>query len=178
MKSSMFRVPALIAWMAFSSTACAQTTPVTWSTDWPTYVREVSKIISAESPSSGAGELEFVGKQVEWSGTVRIIRRPSPEEANAVVNVSLPELPISMGAFGSGKVNQIGLRPQPDEWKSWDNVSVGDKVVFRATLADGIGGGNPTMERAAKVGVMIAILNGNATPLISADGGTLVRKIP
>ena len=83
-----------------------------------------------------------------------------------------------MDAFGAGKVNQIGLRPKPDQWRSWGNVSVGDKVVFRTMLDEGIGGGNPTMERAANAGVIIAILNlnGTATPLISTAGGIFVRK--
>jgi len=82
-----------------------------------------------------------------------------------------------MGAFGTGKVNQVGLSPKPDQWTSWDNVSVGDKVVFRTTLHEGIGGGNPTMERAAKVGVTIVILYGTATPLIITAGGSFVRMV-
>jgi len=178
--SLIFRTLALTAWIAGTSVSCAQPAQIqkaTWSTDWATYIREASKVIETESPSNGAAALNLVGKQVEWSGTVRTIQRPGPKETNAHVNLVMPEAPISMGVWGSGKVNQIGLRPKPDEWKSWEGVSAGDKVVFRTTLSEGIGGGNPTMERAAKVGVIIAILNDKATPLISAEGGTLISKV-
>ncbi len=174
MNRSASTVLGLLLWIGAAAVACAQTTAATWSTDWAAFAREVSKVISSDSPLAALPS--FIGKEVEWSGTVRTIRRPGPWETNAHVNLAMPEASISMGAWGAGKLNQVGFNPKPDQWASWDGVPVGDRVVFRTTLAEGVGGGNPSMERAAKVGVIIAILNGNATALVSTAGGSFVRK--
>jgi hypothetical protein len=148
--------------------------PPAWTNDWTAFVKELKKEIKKDNYYVNNVNIAFLGKSVVWTGTVKEIRRPPNERPFPSVDLSMKSEDLG---FASGKttLDSLSLQPEGDEWNTWQNVSVGDKVVFRTTLDV-----FPYVSPKCVFSLMVGVGSGAGTNIawISAKGGVCLKSEP
>jgi hypothetical protein len=107
----------------------------TWARDWSAFVQELSVQVSKSANFVTNVNEAFSGKPVEWSGTVKEIKRPAKTGESGLIRLAMK--PETLVMTGRPTLDSLNLTPSDEEWKSWAAVSVGDTVTFTTTLDEG-----------------------------------------
>lgn len=132
-----------------------------WTSDWTAFVEELTKLVAKDNYYVNNVNSVFLGKKVVWTGTVTEIKRSS-----------LIRLSMAPATLGRDRLDSLSLQPQ--DWVSWNNVSVGDKVVFSTTLDGGEFAPKCVLMKLIGQGVK----SGNNLLWINTKGGDCLRKSP
>jgi hypothetical protein len=117
-----------------------------WHTSWDQYLKTVQNCLNEDRKKRDSCTLSrFKGQSVEWEGIFKGLR--STEKAGEVVDIEMT--PGSM-TDPAGKTSRVAntLVISPSDAAAWRNLTVGQKVRFRARTSTGILGAGffPTNE--------------------------------
>ena len=144
-----------------------------WSNDWSTFVRELSKVVMKDNSYVANVNTVFLGRSVQWNGTVKEIKLPGSDPKSGMIKMSMRSEELNLGQRKT-TLEEIVLSPEGYEWSTWKNVSIGETVIFRTTLDGGSFIPNCVLSILTGVGTNA----GKVVTWINTNGGVCLKSEP